>query len=272
MLFYVFIFRSEVRPWLGIKPYRESNFIPLGYASPAFSLHIRSVTRIVFANKNNPLAGLFSFDSHSLVNRPDPKSAVFRCPALHSDACLRGSDTVFLHGRRVRQRRDATGAPIQVPECRAATAALSTHAFWPEITALTILAEAGDMRRFSHHRQFLKYCGLDLAKSQSGQSRGKETLSKRGNKRLRMIFGLAGVRAVHLRENEFRAKYQRYLSSSPSMPIGSEKHSPQSPQRWRVLLMASSRTERNISHFMNNNFPVDRSRSYGPLRRLRPRR
>jgi transposase len=83
------------------------------------------------------------------------------------------------------------------------------------ITALTILAEAGDMRRFGHHRQFLKYCGLDLAKSQSGQSRGKETLSKRGNKRLRMIFWLAGLRAVHLRENEFRAKYQRYLSSNP---------------------------------------------------------
>jgi transposase len=83
------------------------------------------------------------------------------------------------------------------------------------ITALTILAEAGDMRRFRHHRQFLKYCGLDLAKSQSGQNRGKESLSKRGNKRLRMIFWMAGLRAVHLRENEFRVKYQRYLSSNP---------------------------------------------------------
>ncbi|MDQ2844066.1 MAG: IS110 family transposase [Acidobacteriota bacterium] len=37
-----------------------------------------------------------------------------------------------------------------------------------------------------------------MAKSQSGQFRGKETLSKRGNKRLRMIFWLAGLRAVHL--------------------------------------------------------------------------
>jgi hypothetical protein len=31
------------------------------------------------------------------------------------------------------------------------------------IIALTILAEAGDLRRFRHHRQFLKFCGLDLA-------------------------------------------------------------------------------------------------------------
>lgn len=56
------------------------------------------------------------------------------------------------------------------------------------IMALTILAEAADLRRFGHHRQFLKYCGLDLAKHQSGQSRGREKLSKRGNTRLRMVF------------------------------------------------------------------------------------
>ena len=49
------------------------------------------------------------------------------------------------------------------------------------ITALTALAEAGDLRRFSHHRQFLKFCGLDLATEQSGQFRGLTRLSTRGN-------------------------------------------------------------------------------------------
>lgn len=83
------------------------------------------------------------------------------------------------------------------------------------ITALTILAEAGDLRRFHHHRQFLKYCGLDLAKSQSGQSKGHEVLSKRGNKRLRLAFWMAGLVAIHQRENAFRDKYERYLSATP---------------------------------------------------------
>lgn len=83
------------------------------------------------------------------------------------------------------------------------------------ITALTILAEAGDLRRFRHHRQFLKYCGLDLAKSQSGQSKGHEVLSKRGNKRLRLAFWMAGLVAIHQRENVFRDKYERYLSATP---------------------------------------------------------
>ena len=86
------------------------------------------------------------------------------------------------------------------------------------IMALTILAEAGDLRRFRHHRQFLKYCGLNLAKNQSGKSKGRETLSKRGNKRLRMVFGMAGLRAVRMNENAFRDKYERYLRATPLDP------------------------------------------------------
>jgi transposase len=86
------------------------------------------------------------------------------------------------------------------------------------VLALTILAEAGDLRRFRHHRQFLKYCGLDLAKSQSGATRGQERLSKRGNARLRCAFWFAGRVAVRMRENSFRAKYERYLRTDPTSP------------------------------------------------------
>src|SRR3546814_10135372 len=56
------------------------------------------------------------------------------------------------------------------------------------INALTILAEAGDLRRFGHHRQFLKFCGLDLATRQSGLFRGRTKLSKYGSARLRRTF------------------------------------------------------------------------------------
>jgi hypothetical protein len=83
------------------------------------------------------------------------------------------------------------------------------------ILALVILSEAGDLRRFGHHRQFLKFCGFDLAKSQSGASRGIEKLSKRGNSRLRYAFWLAASVAVRQRENSFRAKYERYTRQNP---------------------------------------------------------
>ena len=60
------------------------------------------------------------------------------------------------------------------------------------INALTILAEAGDLRRFGHHRQFLKFCGMDLATIQSGTFRGQTKLSKYGNARLRRTLWMAG--------------------------------------------------------------------------------
>ncbi|GJE81936.1 hypothetical protein HNR51_004314 [Methylorubrum thiocyanatum] len=80
------------------------------------------------------------------------------------------------------------------------------------INALTILAEAGDLRRFSHHRQFLKFYGLDLATQQSGSFRGQTKLSKYGNARLRRTLWLAGQVAIRQRENSFRDKFELYIA------------------------------------------------------------
>jgi len=80
------------------------------------------------------------------------------------------------------------------------------------INALTILAEAGDLRRFAHHRQFLKFCGLDLATHQSGAFRGQTRLSKYGNARLRRTFWVAAQIAIRQRENSFRDKFERYIA------------------------------------------------------------
>jgi len=81
------------------------------------------------------------------------------------------------------------------------------------IHALTILAEAGDLRRFGHERQFLKFCGLDLATAQSGAYRGRTQLSKRGNGRLRSALWMAATVAARMTENGFRRKFDRYVGS-----------------------------------------------------------
>jgi transposase len=86
------------------------------------------------------------------------------------------------------------------------------------ITALTILAEAGDLRRFGHHRQFLKFCGLDLATQQSGTFRGHTKLSKYGNARLRRALWMAGQVAIRQRENSFRDKFERYIARDRHNP------------------------------------------------------
>lgn len=86
------------------------------------------------------------------------------------------------------------------------------------INALTILAEAGDLRRFNHHRQFLKFCGLDLATCQSGMFRGRTKLSKYGNARLRRTFWMATQVAIRQPNNSFRDKLGRYISGHADDP------------------------------------------------------
>lgn len=79
------------------------------------------------------------------------------------------------------------------------------------VIAMNILAEAGDLRRFKHHKQFLKFCGFDLATHQSGKYQSKPALSKRGNARLRLAFWQAALIATKQQENSFRNKYTRYI-------------------------------------------------------------
>ena len=83
------------------------------------------------------------------------------------------------------------------------------------ILAMTILAEARDLRRFGHVRQFLKYCGFDLCTEQSGQFRGTTHLSKRGNARLRYAFWMAGTVAIRMQQNSFRRKFEDYIRPDP---------------------------------------------------------
>jgi len=83
------------------------------------------------------------------------------------------------------------------------------------IIGLIILAESGDLRRFAHHRQYLKYCGFNLSAAQSGQRKGTYRLSKRGNSRLRYAYWLAATVAIRQRENSFRWKYERYTAKDP---------------------------------------------------------
>ena len=83
------------------------------------------------------------------------------------------------------------------------------------IIALTVLAEAGDLRRFNHYRQFLKFCGFDLSTHQSGRFRGQSKLSKFGNARLRYVFWIAGTVAIRMRENTFRKKFENYIKNDP---------------------------------------------------------
>ena len=134
------------------------------------------------------------------------------------------------------------------------------------IIALTILAEAGDLRRFGHHRQFLKFCGFDLATHQSGMFRGQTRLSKFGNARLHVPSGWwHRWRSASARTHSRRA-IAATLPGIPTTSISAARRSPPSPPRWRASRMQSSAPELTIGRSMSGRCQVEGPRSDAAVR------
>lgn len=53
------------------------------------------------------------------------------------------------------------------------------------LTAMTLITEIGDVRRFKHPKQLTSYCGLDVIEYSSGGKEKKFGITKMGNKRIR---------------------------------------------------------------------------------------
>ena len=78
-------------------------------------------------------------------------------------------------------------------------------------TVTGILAEIGDITRFTEARQIQKLAGLALVEDSSGKHEGKTIISKRGRKRLR--YQLYQAALVLVGQNaEFRQVYEYYIT------------------------------------------------------------
>ena len=77
--------------------------------------------------------------------------------------------------------RELRGVARRQPGCRALLGLYGVG----ELTAVTILAELGDPRRFSSSRQAVRYAGLDVTVHQSDQRRAPGHLSRQGPPALR---------------------------------------------------------------------------------------
>jgi len=132
------------------------------------------------------------------------------------------------------------------------------------IHALTILA--GDLRRFGHHRQFLKFCGFDLATHQSGQFRGLTRLSKYGNARLRRTFWLAAQVAIHQRENSFRDHFGRHIAKDRDNKDLRRKALTAVAAKMARVAHALVKTGTDYRPFFDGPVPSGRTRSVGAVR------
>jgi transposase len=97
-----------------------------------------------------------------------------------------------------------TYAPRQ-PGCRA----LMGHYGIGALTAVAILAELGDARRFSSSREAVRYAGLDITVHQSDQRRSPGHLSRQGPPTLRWALFEAAQAAARRTGSPDRAYYEQ---------------------------------------------------------------
>lgn len=134
------------------------------------------------------------------------------------------------------------------------------------IIALTILAEAGDLRRFSHYRKFLKFCGMSLSTQQSGQFRGLSKLSKHGNARLRQAFWVAATVAIRMTENTFRSKHENYIKADPANADLKRKAYTAVAAKMARVAYGIIKKEIDYRCYYDSSLPSGKILSAGPLR------
>jgi transposase len=80
------------------------------------------------------------------------------------------------------------------------------------LTAVTVMAELGDLRRFARSRQLTAFAGMSPRRKESGTSvRGKPRLCKQGSTRVRAALYLAASAAVRFNP-DMKAFYDRLLT------------------------------------------------------------
>ncbi len=79
-------------------------------------------------------------------------------------------------------------------------------------TAVRLIAEIGDIRRFDNHKQLNAFAGIDIRRYQSGKFIAKDKINKRGNKHLRKLLYIIIQNMIRLRrlgQNHFVDYYDK---------------------------------------------------------------
>jgi transposase len=88
---------------------------------------------------------------------------------------------------RVARLETAIRQAFEVWRCKPVVQALMSLRSVDFITAMTVVAEVGDLRRFEHPRQLMSYLGLVPSEFSSGNSQQRGALTRTGNGRVRRV-------------------------------------------------------------------------------------
>jgi len=90
-----------------------------------------------------------------------------------------------------------------------------------ETTAVRIIGELGDIRRFHNAKQINAYAGIDIQRYQSGTLQHQDKINKRGNRRLRKIlyFMIMSMISLRSKTNNTIVEYYDKLKKQPNGKI-----------------------------------------------------
>lgn len=119
-----------------------------------------------------------------------------------------------------------------------------------ETTAVRIIGELGDIRRFKNHKQLNAYVGIDIMTYQSGNTRYQDRINKRGNKRLRKIlfFMIKTMISLRKRTKNHLVDYYDKL-----------KKQPQSKPHKVAVIACMNKFLKLIFNLIQRNIPYDYS-------------
>lgn len=86
-------------------------------------------------------------------------------------------------------------------------------------TIITLIGETNGFALFRNARQLVSYAGLDLVLRESGNWRGKTTISKKGNRFIRRAVFMPALSAVQHNQG-LKAFYKRLCERKPAKKIG----------------------------------------------------
>ena len=119
-----------------------------------------------------------------------------------------------------------------------------------EKTALCLLAELGDVRRFHSANAINAYVGIDLIQYQSENYNAEQHIRKRGNAYARKIMYRAIINIVSA---------ARYRPTRISAAYKRKKQSSQFNRTKKIAVAAMSQLNRLIRHLILNNEPYDKT-------------
>lgn len=122
---------------------------------------------------------------------------------------------------------------VTSPQARVIAALQTLHGIG-FLSAVTIVAEVGDLRRFANARQLMAYAGVVPSEHSSGASRHRGPITKTGNGHLRHVLGEAAHHARHAPSARTSARQRREGVPRPLVELASRAHE-RLHQRYRHL-------------------------------------